>query len=138
LLRNDNGGGKQMPINNISDWLSFLNERISSYGAELNSQFRFLGVVFALALAMVGISMSVAISGTVNEQNRIYLQVSWWCIGTLFVIGIIMFLYWLNERTSQSKPYQNALRIRTRILNEDLTNPDDIYQECINARILQN
>lgn len=121
-----------MPINDISDWLSFLNERITSYESTQNTHLTFVGVILALAVALIGINMTI----TPTNQNSIFLIGQWVCTFILLGAGVITFFLWRNEKISLNTPYQNALQIRRAILEGLLTNTDHICLQCLNARIL--
>ena len=121
-----------MPINNISDWLSFLNERITSYEATQNSLLTFIEVILTLAVALIGITVAI----TPSDKNFFNLTGQWVIIFLLLGAGIISLFLWRHDKKSLNMPYQNALQIRRAILEGTLTNPDDIYSECLNARIL--
>jgi hypothetical protein len=129
-LCNDNGGGKQMPINNISDWLSFLNERITSYETLQNSYATVFSVVLGLVVAMAGIIVT-----TYKDTNSLILIGEIISIGALPILDIFVFNRWMKEFSANSR-YRQALRIRREILEETLAEPNDIYQKCIDARIL--
>lgn len=119
-----------MPINNISDWLSFLNERIASYEAMQNSHFTLIGVILGFVLAMVGITVTTA-----KGMDLIFIYGQLIIIAGLIIIDFGIFIIWRIEGKSSNQPYQNALEIRAQILEGTLTNTNDIYQQCIHARI---
>ena len=119
-----------MSMNNISDWLSFLNERITSYESTQNTHLTFIGVILALAVAMIGINM------TVKPTTNFFLAGQWMITFILIVVGIIAFFYWRNERNAPDLPYQQALRIRREIAMGTLTDTNDICQQCADSRLL--
>jgi len=118
------------PLNNISDWLSFLNERITSYESAQNTLLTLIGVILALVIAMTGINL------TVKPNDTNILTGNWLPIIFLFMVGLFVFIFWIIERKYPDLPYQQALRIRSQILKGTLSNPNDICQQCIDKKIL--
>jgi len=124
-----------MPTNNISDWLSFLNERITSNEASQISKITLIEIICALIVAMLGILGTNLI---VTGGNLPFLIAQSVFIIGLIIVGILVFFNYTKEKDAPESSYQQALQIRGRILEGTLVNPDDIYQECIDARILFN
>jgi hypothetical protein len=121
------------PLNNISDWLSFLNERIASYEASQNSYLTLVEVIFALIIAMIGI-MGTNLIITGGSLPFLIAQAIF-IIGLIVIGGLIFFKY-IKEKDTPELPYQQALHIRADILKGNLTDPNDICQQCIDAHIL--
>lgn len=120
-----------MPRDNISDWLSFLNERIGSYEATQNSHLTTIFVILGFILTMTGITITTA-----KGMDLVYIFGQILCIAGLIIIDIAIFVLWRLEGRSPNYPYQQVLQIRIRILKGTLVDTNDIYQECFDTRIL--
>lgn len=123
------------PLNSISDWLSFLNERITSYESTQNTHLTSIEFILTIAIALIGINIAVK---PANITTFYFIAGQWIVAYLLILVGVAAYFLWRAERNAPNLPYRRALWIRSQILPGALTDINVIHQQCVNSNILQS